>query len=177
MSKYIPYIVIVVLLIALVFSLTNRKESVKEVVVSDTTFIPSIDTVFLEKPILRTEKVIDTIYINKDSFNEIAIPLTQKTYISDNYQAWVSGYRPNLDSIRLFNKNTTQIITNTVTKEIYPKKTDIFWNVGCMRVGNTFSPNTGVMLKFKNNMTIGGQVGYYDKNIYYSLNLGYKINK
>lgn len=32
----------------------------------------------------------------------VPVPITQKEYVSENYHAWVSGYKPSLDSIDIF---------------------------------------------------------------------------
>ena len=47
--------------------------------------------------------VVDTLYL----------PRTQKHYKEAEYEAWVSGYQPNLDSIWVYNK-TTQVSTISV---------------------------------------------------------------
>ena len=44
---------------------------------------------------------------------EAELPITQKHYQNDNYQAWVSGVMPNLDSIEVYHK--TQLVTETIT--------------------------------------------------------------
>ena len=36
----------------------------------------------------------------------VIVPITQKSYETDEYKAWVSGYEPNLDSIFVFPKST-----------------------------------------------------------------------
>lgn len=50
----------------------------------------------------------------KDSI-DVPIPIVQKRYEDSLYTAWVSGFQPKLDSIRLY---TPEIMT-TVTKTIY----------------------------------------------------------
>lgn len=45
---------------------------------------------------------------------EVAIPIVQKRYEDSLYTAWVSGFRPNLDSIRL---HQPEVVT-TVTKYV-----------------------------------------------------------
>lgn len=52
----------------------------------------------------------------------VEIPISQKEYVGENYQAWVSGYQPNLDSISVF--NTSTIITQTLP--VGPKR----WGIG-----------------------------------------------
>lgn len=66
-------------------------------------------------PIVKSDSVThDTtlVYLapTKDS---IVVPITQKVYTDSNYTAYVSGYRPTLDSLRI----TTQerIVTTTIT--------------------------------------------------------------
>ena len=51
----------------------------------------------------------------KDSV-EVVIPITQKHYEDSTFSAWVSGYEPNLDSIKVYQRKEIQTITIT-TKE------------------------------------------------------------
>lgn len=177
MKTYIPYIVIAVLLVSLFVSLTNRKEVVIEKTTSDTVTITKFDTVKCEKPIFIKETVVDTFFV-KDSLNHgYIIPKTQRYYKDEYYEAWVSGYRPNLDSINLFRKTVTSTITNTVTKNVYPKTTDLYLNGGVDYIGKQFAPNIELSVKFKNDMVLGGSVGLYDRNLYYGLKLGVKLNR
>lgn len=176
MKTYIPYIVIAVLLVSLVVSLTNRKEVVIEKTTSDTVTVTKLDTVKYEKPIFVTERIIDTIYVEKDENGEYTIAISQRYYKDEYYEAWVSGYRPNLDSINVFTKTVTSTITNTVTKNVYPKTTDLYLNGGVDYIGKQFTPNLGLSVKFKNNMVLGGSVGLYDKELYYGFKLGIKLN-
>jgi hypothetical protein len=51
----------------------------------------------------------------KDSVN-VVLPITQKHYEDSTFSAWVSGYEPNLDSIKVYQRKEIQTITIT-TKE------------------------------------------------------------
>lgn len=98
--------------------------------------------VFIDTPIPRDSTVLryetikvpvyDTIQapiadtLGYDSI-AIEIPITQKMYEDSTYQAWVSGYKPMLDSIRIFQPVTT--ITHTVTNTEVRYKTKR-WGVG-----------------------------------------------
>ena len=177
MKKYIPYIIIAVLLAALIFSLINRKEVTVEKLTSDTVTVIKYDTIKDIKPIVVKEKVIDTIYVAVGKDSVIQLPITQKYYSTDEYQAWVSGYKPNLDSIYTFGKVITKTITNTETKTIYMNTTDVFFDVGCNYIGKQFAPFVGASLKLKNGILISGNVGLYDKNVYYGAKVGFKLNK
>ena len=48
---------------------------------------------------------------------EVPVPIYQKRYDDSLYTAWVSGFRPNLDSIRLHFPEITTTITNTVYQD------------------------------------------------------------
>ena len=48
---------------------------------------------------------------------EIPIPIEQKRYDDSLYTAWVSGFRPALDSIRLHQPEITTTITETIVKK------------------------------------------------------------
>lgn len=168
---------IAVLLVSLIVSLTNRKEVIVERITSDTVTIVKLYTVKYEKPIFIKEVIVDTFLI-KDSINNAYImPKTQRYYKDSLYEAWVSGYRPNLDSLNIFRKTITNTITNTTTRTIYPKTTDWYLNVGSDYIGKQFAPNVGLAVKFKNDLMIGGNVGLYDKELYYGLKVGFKLNK
>lgn len=53
---------------------------------------------------------------------EVELPITQKVYGDSTYRAWVSGYRPNLDSIDVYRKTVT--IERTLVQK--PKR----WCIG-----------------------------------------------
>ena len=78
----------------------------------------------------------------------IIIPITQKTYETDEYKAWVSGYEPELDSINIYRR------TETVTNTLYLDKKRRRWG-GIVGVGagishkGTVTPMVGVMIGYK----------------------------
>ena len=53
----------------------------------------------------------------------VEVPIESKHYNSPEYDAWVSGYQPSLDSIKVYQK--TEYITETITKT--KRKT---WGIG-----------------------------------------------
>lgn len=50
----------------------------------------------------------------------VEVPITSKHYGSENYDAWVSGFEPSLDSIKVYQK--TEYITETVTRSKPPNR-------------------------------------------------------
>ena len=107
--------------------------------------------VFIDTPIPRDSTVLryvtvpvpvqDTIWthvadtLRTDSVN-VVLPITQKMYQDSTYQAWVSGYMPALDSIRVFQPVTTITRTATNTQIKYKTKR---WGLG-VQAGVGFTP-------------------------------------
>ena len=60
----------------------------------------------------KRDTLRDTI---RDSI-EVPIPIMQKRYDDSLYTAWVSGFEPNLDSIRLHQPEIITTITKTIVK-------------------------------------------------------------
>jgi len=56
----------------------------------------------------------DTITLH-DSI-EVPVPIVQKRYDDSLYTAWVSGFEPNLDSIRLYQPEIVTTVTKTIVK-------------------------------------------------------------
>ena len=57
----------------------------------------------------------------------VDIPITQKVYEDSLYRAYVSGYRPNLDSLIIFPRHDITTVTNGYT---YPKSRQKRWGIG-----------------------------------------------
>lgn len=85
----------------------------------------------------------DTVSRNGESFREfpqisanfsatdtvaVQVPITSKHYSGKNYDAYVSGFDVNLDSIYVYNE--TQYITETITKSKPPNKWSLSVNAG-----------------------------------------------
>ena len=68
-------------------------------------------TVYIKVPVPK--------YLPGDTIHdsiEVPIPIIQKRYEDSLYTAWVSGYRPNLDSIRLYLPEVQTTVTKTIVK-------------------------------------------------------------
>ena len=69
---------------------------------------------------MRTDTVLicDTVYVH--------LPVEQKHYSAPEYDAWVSGFRPSLDSLKLHTQSAR--ITNTIPLPVHPKSKR--WGIG-----------------------------------------------
>ena len=115
--------------------LLTREQEVTERVETKTEYITVRDTVPKEEARHETGGVIyvtipsnsigtsvpldDTLTVCQDTEGTdsvvVALPEEQAVYSDSIYTAWVSGYRPKLDSIHLSIPHTTTTITKTVT--------------------------------------------------------------
>ncbi len=108
----------------------NSDRVLKTVTKVDTLYLH--DTLRIEKPIPKIIRYIDTILVEvKDTVHikdtiYLKLPKEQRVYQDKNYQAWISGYRPELDSIHIY-RNTQQIITSTTIQQ---KQKTRRWGLG-----------------------------------------------
>ena len=86
------------------------------------------DTIHIPRPVYITSKITDTMTVLVQATDTlwlhdtlyINLPREQRTFTDTTYTAWISGYRPQLDSIQIYPQTTT--ITNTTTITHKPKK-------------------------------------------------------
>jgi len=96
----------------------------------DTLFIH--DTIIVEKPVIQKVAVIDTLRLSVPVTDTLMLhdtvlvhlPIEQRQYGDSRYTAWVSGYRPALDSIQIY--QTTRYITKEIKVTPKPKR----WGIG-----------------------------------------------
>lgn len=88
----------------------------KDTVIREPSSAETINTgrvVYIKIPVPGERDTLrDTI---RDSI-DVPIPIMQKRYDDSLYTAWVSGFEPNLDSIRLYTPEITTTITTTIVK-------------------------------------------------------------
>jgi len=138
----------------------------------DTTIIR--DTIRLTEPkyIAKTIVRYDTIKVGGDKLSQpvtdfdfpkklsdstnidsVVIPIEQKKYATEDYTAWVSGYKPALDSIEIFPKNS--VVRESVVKENFTTENPKRWGIG-VQVGYgvqlasvpTYGPYVGVGISY-----------------------------
>lgn len=149
--KYLPYIVIAVLILFIVFC-PARVEHVSGELVRDTVTV--IDTVrdTVPKP-YRVEVVrMDTFYLpifvgdssEVDSV-PVVLPIEKKEYKTDEYRAVISGFHPNLDFIETYTKSQTVTVTPINRRR---KRFGLGVQAGYGFFGNKASPYVGVGVSY-----------------------------
>lgn len=96
------------------------------------------DTAFIDKPVPEPYPIylpsdtVRLVTVHHDTV-EVLVPMEQKHYSDSLYDAYVSGYKPSLDSLHIY--PVTKVITTTLTT---PQKTKR-WGIG-LQAGVGFSP-------------------------------------
>ena len=170
------YIVVIVVLVALLFS-SKRQIKVVENRVTDTILHLKIDTITQYIPKYVTKKTIDTIYLPSDNKNEVAIEIEQKHYSENGvYDAWISGYKPQLDSIKTYPRVEYRTITNNITKEIYKSTIDLYPYIGFNRLDDKVGQVIGLAIKMPKKWMYSAEIGVMDNEMMYCVTIGYKLN-
>ena len=179
MKNSLFYIIIGILGGLLIFSNLWRDEpEIVTKIETDTITIVKVDTLVRYEPKYITKTVVDTLRLIINETDTVYLPKEQKYYTEPNkYSAWVSGYEPNLDSIKVFNKIEYKTITNTVTNDIYKKSWGLYVEGGFMYANQSFAPEVGLTLTMPNRVSLGVGVGVLNGQTTYRAKVGYNLFK
>lgn len=170
------YIVVIVVLVASLFS-SKRQIKVVENRVTDTILKIRVDTLTRYVPKYITKKTTDTIYLQANDKNEVALEIEQKHYSENGvYDAWISGYQTNLDSIKTYPRVEYRTITNNITKEIYKSTIDFYPYLGFRKLDDKIGQVIGLTIKMPKKWIYSAEIGVMDNKIMYGVSLGYKLN-
>lgn len=109
-------------------------------------------------PVLHTDTM--TQWFTMHDTVAVEVPITSKHYSSQNYDAWVSGFEPSLDSIKVYQKET--VITETITRMKPPNKweLDFVGGIEYNTASQRYTPYAGGELLYKpNRLQVGIQGG------------------
>ncbi len=123
--KTLPWILVILLTIACVVVWFRPHEPLVEI--QRETKIKTtlkVDTLLISAPMVALFRIImDTIHVG-----DTVVQREQILYEDSLYRAWVSGYRPRLDSIEVYPRTVTHTITNDIYHSIIPKRKR--WGLG-----------------------------------------------
>lgn len=129
--KKLPWILVILLAVACVVAWFRSHEPLPAEIRTETKVktVVKVDTLLISPPMapLLVFQLTDTIRIGD------TVVYREQAYYEDSlYRAWVSGYRPRLDSLMVFPKTVYQTVTNDIYHTIVPKKKR--WGLG-LQVG------------------------------------------
>lgn len=121
--------------------------TVTDTIIERETITTIPDTVYREVALgEKTVKVIIHDTLCKTDTVEVALPYVQREYRDSNYSAWVSGYEPALDSIKVFPRTMTIHERVTVKEKI--RRWGIYGGVG-IGVSDRITPFVGVGIGYR----------------------------
>lgn len=178
MNKFhLLYIIVISVLVALLLA-SKRQIKVVENRVTDTITKVQIDTLIKYVPKYIVKKTTDTIYLPSNDKKQVALEIEQRHYQEINvFDAWISGYKPSLDSIKTYPRVEYRTITNNVTKEIYKSTLDLYPYIGFRRFDEKVGQVIGLSVKMPKKWMYSGEIGVIDNKLTYGITIGYKINE
>lgn len=173
---FVYIIVIIALLVTLFFS-SKRQIKVVENRVTDTILKIRVDTLTEYVPKYVTKKTTDTIYLPSNDKSEVALEIEQFHFSKEGaYDAWISGYQPQLDSIKTYPRVEYRTITNNITKEIYKSTIDFYPYIGFRRLDDKVGQVIGLTIKIPKKWMYSAEIGVMDNKMMYGVTVGYKLN-
>lgn len=129
--KKLPWILVILLAVVCVVAWFRPHKPLPAEIRTETKVntVVQIETLLISPPMapLVVFRLTDTMRIG-----DTVVHREQAYYEDSLYRAWVSGYRPKLDSLQIFPKTVYQTVTNDIYHTITPKKKR--WGLG-LQVG------------------------------------------
>lgn len=121
--------------------------TVTDTIIERETITAIPDTVFRTVALgEKTVKVVVHDTLCKRDTVTISLPFVQKQYKDSSYSAWISGYEPSLDSIRVFPKTT--IIRESKVVRQKDRRWGVFGGIG-IGVSDRITPCVGVGIGYR----------------------------
>ena len=144
---------------------------------TDTILKIRVDTFTKYIPKYVTKKTTDTLYLQANNKNEVAVEVEQKHYQEFGiYDVWISGYKTQLDSIKTYPRVEYRTITNNITKEICTSTIDLYPYIGFKRLDDKVGQVIGLTIKMPKKWMYSAEIGVMDNKMMYGVTVGYKLN-
>ena len=175
----INVIVLTMLFFCILYNMRAEQDAIEVVTEKhrvDTLTIVRTDTVVRYEPKYITQNIIkhDTLYVTKDSI--IYLPITQRFYSEKgNYDVWISGYNPQLDSIKTYRQREIVSIDRVVEREVVRNKYELYLQGGINVVQREIIPTVGVTLTTPKKFYYELDFGYFQGQMTYGFKAGLKL--
>lgn len=164
-------IIIAVLACFLVYRCRPTKVVERTVQVTDTIVMVKHDTIARYLPQYITRQTIDTMYIT----DTVYVMREQKHYHEKNlYDIWVSGYKPMLDSVKVYPKTEYKTIVDVRTHYAKDNAWHLYLGGGFNAHLSAFTPQVGLSVVSPRNTLISANLGYYE-GLFYGFTIQVKI--
>ena len=177
-SNILPWAIVGVLGVLLLWSLNT--ESGEPVVITeqhtDTIVTTHIDTFVVDKPVVKTKKVVEEKIIYVHDTVKVVIPISEYRFFEDGiYDITARGYDVSLSNVTVFPKTEYRTVTNTVETTIYKDTWNLYFGAGFWAFNTQVVPTVNLTLKTPKMWLISLNTGYYNGGIVYGGQISYKI--
>ena len=170
-SHVVPAIIGIIIGLCLVKCVSKPVDNIK--IERDTVVV--VDTAYYDRPVakdsIRTKFVTRWLPAKHDTISNtvtmwahdtvaVEVPITSKHYGSGEYDAWVSGFEPSLDSIRVYQRTAYVTEVRTISKPPNKWELDIVGGIDYGFKSQQYRPFAGGELLYKpNRLQLGIQGG------------------
>ena len=135
-----------------------------------------VDTLVVEKPVVKTEKVVAEKIIYVHDTIKVAIPISEYRFFEDGlYDITARGYEVSLSNVTVFPKTEYTTITTTTEKTIYKDAWNLYLGAEIWAFNRQVVPSVNLTLKTPKKWLLGVKIGYYEGGVVYGGQIGYKI--
>lgn len=165
-TETISLAIAAVSLAALVTVLSARcgqEPEVSERETADTVYVTRTDTVRVTEPVYVRERIVDTLLVHVNDTVFVPVPIVQRKFSGPDYEAWVSGYEPWLDSLNIFRKTEYRYLDRTVERTVHePDRLHMWVNGGFLAGREVFIPEIYLTLQTKGPVSVSLGTYWHD---------------
>lgn len=178
-SNILPWaisIVSVALLILLCIKDSRVPTTTIEIQRTDTLFLTRVDTFVVEKPVVKTKKVVEEKIIYVHDTVKVVIPISEYRFFQDGiYDITARGYDVSLSNVTVFPKTEYRTVTNTVETTIYKDTWNLYFGAGIWALNDQVVPTVNLSLKTPKMWLISLNAGYCEGRLVCGGQFSYKI--
>lgn len=172
------YAIVGSLVVAFLLGLFLREDRVeyktKVETIIDT--IIRIDTFVVEKPVVKTKKVVEEKIIYVHDTVKVVIPISEYRFFQDGiYDITARGYDVSLSNVTVFPKTEYRTVTNTVETTVYKDTWNLYLGAEIWAFNRQVVPSVNLTLKTPKKWLLGAKIGCYEGNVVYGGQISYKI--
>ena len=180
-TSFLSILLVILLLSVSVCRLKNKEKNVVYVdkIIRDTTYLTIRDTMKITKFVTLEKEVKDTVYIVVKDSIKVPVPMSDYHFKEDGlYDIEAYGYNVKLNKVEVYPTTKIVTITQYIERSDDGKKREDWdayikgglevFNGGCI-------PNIGLMLKTPKKASFGANIGYFNGDMTFGIELGYKI--
>lgn len=176
-------ILLVILFLSVSVSLLKKRESnvvYVDRIIRDTTFLSIRDTLTITK-FKTIEKTVssDTVYIRSNDTIFLPVPMYDYHFKEDGlYDIEAYGYNVKLNKVEVYPTTKIVTITQYIERSDDGKKRedwDMYIKGGLEVFNGGCIPNVGLMLKTPKKASFGANMGYFNGDMTFGIEVGYKL--